>query len=110
MPLAVPVALSATLLLCSCGSAPASLAASCQKVAAVLSDGPDPVADPVGYAEAQVQPLRQLDISDRALKTAVSTLASAYAAYYQSNGGHAQATARNSAQNGLLAVCPGVFG
>ena len=49
--------------LCSCGSSVHSVAAAtqdtCQRVSAVLSNGPDPDADPVGYAEAQVLPLRQ---------------------------------------------------
>src|ERR1700728_2213452 len=43
----------------SSGSPPDAAAAksACQQVSAVLSDGPDPSADPVGYAEAQVVPL-----------------------------------------------------
>ena len=50
----------------------------CTSVADVLADGPDPGADPVGYAQAQVLPLRQLTISDATLHRAVLTLASAY--------------------------------
>ena len=36
----------------------------CTTISDVLSDGPDPGADPVGYAQAQVLPLRQLTIGD----------------------------------------------
>ncbi len=32
----------------------------CKQVEAVLSDGPDPEADPVGYAQAQILPLREI--------------------------------------------------
>src|ERR1700733_15082867 len=47
----------------------------CQQVTAALSDGPDPGADPVGYAEAQILPLRQIRTSDPTLKAAISRLA-----------------------------------
>ena len=46
----------------------------CQQVSAVLSDGPDPGADPVGYAFAQVLPLRELHTSDSSLQTAIDDL------------------------------------
>lgn len=77
-------------LVCACSSsahsaatatASASTAAiegACEQVSAVLSDGPDPDADPVGYAEAQILPLRQISVSNQALHGAVSQLADAY--------------------------------
>ncbi len=46
---------------------------------AVRRPGPD--ADSVGYARAQVLPLRQLKIADPALRKAVTALAAAYQAY-----------------------------
>src|SRR5580698_6967227 len=55
------------LMLSACGSSsPASSSSlsakqqGCTAVSDVLADGPDPDADPVGYAEAQVLPLSQL--------------------------------------------------
>ena len=42
----------------------------CITVSDVLSDGPDPDADPVGYAQAQVLPLEELSISEPALRAA----------------------------------------
>jgi hypothetical protein len=82
----------AALLVCACGSSAhlaeptAATGKTGQKVSAVLSDGPDPDADPVGYAEAQVLPLRQLHGPDKALGNAISQLASAYERYFASNG------------------------
>ena len=42
----------------------------------MLSDGPDPDSDPVGYAEAQILPLGQIHTSDAQLRTAIGKLAS----------------------------------
>lgn len=81
----------------------------CTAVAGVLSDGPDPTADPVGYAEAQVLPLRQLTITDAPLRTAVLALASAYQAYSTSTGA-ANTTAAlqaSKAEAAVNAICPG---
>lgn len=78
----------------------------CTAVADVLSDGPDPGADPVGYAEAQVLPLHQLRISDTKLRDVVDKLASAYQEY-ASNGGRALSAKVTSEENVLNAICPG---
>ena len=78
----------------------------CTAVAEVLSDGPDPGADPVGYAEAQVLPLHQLRISDTKLRDVVDKLASAYQEY-ASNGGRALSAKVTSEENVLNAICPG---
>src|ERR1700678_2765002 len=78
----------------------------CTSVADVLSDGPDPAADPVGYAEAQVLPLRQLQITSSKLHDAVEALASAYQTYASSNG-HAGSAKVASAEKVLNAICPG---
>ncbi len=102
--------------LVACGSAgssapPSSSAAAvtCQRVTAVLSDGPDPDADPVGYAFAQVHPLEQIkSTSDAALQRAIDDLASAYQDFYQSNGSSASAKqAVSQAGEKLDTLCPG---
>jgi hypothetical protein len=79
----------------------------CQQVAAVLSDGPDPVADPVGYAEAQVLPLRQLHTSDKRLRAAIDGLSDAYEKFYETGGsGNTRATVDQAVAK-LNAICPG---
>jgi hypothetical protein len=80
----------------------------CTSVADVLSDGPDPGADPVGYAQAQVLPLRQLKLTDAPLSTAVQTLASAYQAYATSTGpAKAAASKVSKDEDAVNAICPG---
>jgi hypothetical protein len=80
----------------------------CQQVTAVLTDGPDPGADPVGYAEAQILPLRQISTSDTTLSNAIGALASAYSSYSTANGKSTAATATlNAAINKINALCPG---
>jgi hypothetical protein len=94
----------------ACGSSSSAGGAAqrqgCTAVADVLSDGPDPDADPVGYAEAQVLPLHQLKVSDTKLRDVVDKLDSAYQAYV-SNSGRSQAAKVSSEENVLNAICPG---
>jgi hypothetical protein len=80
----------------------------CTNVADVLSDGPDPDADPVGYAEAQILPLRQLTIGDAKLHQAVLTLAGAYQAFSAGTkpGGAAAALKVSKAEAAVNAICP----
>jgi hypothetical protein len=105
--------------LAACGSSPGSATNTkllgttrqqqCTSVSDVLSDGPDPGADPVGYAEAQVLPLRQLKLTDPSLSKAVKTLAAAYEAYATSSGS-ANASAKlnvSKAEDAVNAICPG---
>jgi len=80
--------------------------APCQQVAAVLSDGPDPGADPVGYAQAQVLQLRLLKLSHSKLADAVDRLAWAYERFSASDG-RAGTRAVNAAQNAVNVICPG---
>jgi hypothetical protein len=75
----------------------------CTAVADVLSDGPDPDADAVGYAQAQVLPLRQLKISDVALHSDVLALANAYQAFGTGSGTAATVT---KAENSVNSICP----
>ena len=80
----------------------------CTSVADVLSDGPDPGADPIGYAQAQVLPLRQLTISDATLRSAVQSLASAYQKYSSSTKSTraADAVVVTKAENEVNKICP----
>jgi hypothetical protein len=86
----------------------AAVRSACNQVSAVLSDGPDPDADPVGYAEAQILPLGQIRTADTPLRTAIGRLASAYEAFFASNGSSAAAKqAVASASKQVNAFCPG---
>jgi hypothetical protein len=106
--LAVPI-------LTACGSSPArsaasgvSVSATCTAVSAALSDGPDPDADPVGYAEAQIKPLRAIHASDQKLRAAIGDLAVAYARVFAGNGSSAAASkAVTAAAAKVNAICPG---
>ena len=107
------------LLVCACSSsAPspakatasnaAAIANTCQQVSAVLADGPDPDADPVGYAEAQIIPLRRLDVPSQPLRGVVGQLADAYQQFFVSNG--KSNTAKEAvavASKKLNSLCPG---
>ena len=90
---------------------PASTAAvhtACAQVSAVLSDGPDPDADPVGYAEAQILPLGQIRTSDAQLRAAIGKLAGAYRAFFDSNGNSSTAKlAVAAASKQINSFCPG---
>jgi hypothetical protein len=112
-----PVLSLVVLLVGACASAASSasdrasaptVASTCQQVSAVLSDGPDPDADPVGYAEAQILPLRQISVSGQALRTAINQLADAYQQFYASNGKSSDAQeAVAVASKKLDSTCPG---
>jgi hypothetical protein len=108
----------AALLLSACSSsarssapgvaAATAVASTCEQVGAVLSDGPDPDADAVGYAEAQVLPLRQIHASNQAFRNAIVQLASAYQAFYASDGKSSQAKqAVAAASKKINSFCPG---
>jgi hypothetical protein len=109
------VMLTLTTTISACGSSahPAKTAAAaptaestCQLVGDALSDGPDPDSDPVGYAEAQIQPLRQIHAASPTLAQAITTLAGAYSSFYTANGtGPAKATL-NTAIKRINSLCP----
>jgi hypothetical protein len=95
---------------CGCGSSARASATenTCQQVSAVLSDGPDPSADPVGYAEAQVLPLRHISSANPALRAAIGQLAGAYQEFFASDGKSSSAKqAVAAAGNRLNSICPG---
>jgi hypothetical protein len=109
-----------SLAVAACGSSPAaksptpastseasSVGATCQQVAAVLSDGPDPDADPVGYALAQIKPLRAIHTSDTSLGAAIDALSSAYQKFYDDNGTKAASSLVTSADSRVDKFCPG---
>jgi hypothetical protein len=92
----------------SAATSPAAVRATCTQVSAVLSDGPDPAADPVGYAEAQILPLQQIRTPDAQLKTAIGRLADAYRAFFDSGGSSGAAKlAVTVASKRIDSFCPG---
>jgi hypothetical protein len=102
-------------LLGACGSSASSAsriapASACVKLAAVLSDGPDPSEDPIGYAEAQIGPLRQIHTSDMALQVAVGRLDAAYATLFEHSRSAAAKTLVREAVKSVNALCPGAAG
>jgi hypothetical protein len=114
---AVAMATALVVLLGACGSSskPASSAQSaqvkqqaCKQVEAALSDGPEPQADPVGYAQAQVLPLRQIHTTDGTLQQAIDTLAGAYQAFSSTHGASQAKNAVSSASKTIEHLCPGI--
>jgi|HubBroStandDraft_5_1064220.scaffolds.fasta_scaffold396349_1 hypothetical protein len=89
-------------------AAQAKTAATCAQVGGVLADGPDPDADPVGYAEAQVGPLGKIQTQDAALRDAIGKLAGAYQDFFSSNGSTSAKQAVSAASNAINKICPGV--
>lgn len=78
-------------------------------MADVLSDGPDPDVDPVGYALAQVLPLRRISTTDITLKKDIDTLASAYETVYKTDDNKSAYDAVDKAGKELDEICPGAF-
>ena len=111
---ALPLALSA----CGAGAVPGTASggglakapqALCQKLNAVFSDGPDPDADPVGYALSQILPLTQLHSTDTAVINTVSAVVAADRSLVKSNGSdHAATKAIKAGYAKLDQACPGV--
>jgi hypothetical protein len=111
----VPVlVVGAGTLLGACGSGATAnseaniVKSACQKVGAALSDGPDPTADPVGYAEAQILPLEKIKVSDRKLQKAIDSLDSAYKDYFRASGAQGSSALVKRALNSVATFCPGV--
>jgi len=106
--------LGASSILSACGAGPSATSKAtvikhaCTKVSAALSDGPDPSADPVGYAEAQIRPLSQIKTSDTDLQTAIRYLDATYRLFYQTNGAHAASNAVKAARQLVSVYCPGI--
>jgi len=100
-------------LLDACGSSSSASSSvdvkrTCVEVEAMLSDGPEPAADPVGYAQAQVLPLHEIHTSDPKLRETIDRLASAYAT--ESAEGRVQPSAESEVSAAVAAlddICPG---
>jgi hypothetical protein len=74
----------------------------------VLSDGPDPDADPVGFAEAHILLLRQISTPDQTLRAALSQLADANQEFVTSNGKSANAKEAIAVTDKKInSICPG---
>jgi hypothetical protein len=100
--------------LASCGSSKPSVSAAgtplqqgCAAVSAALMNGPDPDADPIGYALAQPGPLEAISTADAKLKAAITGLADAYRSVAATNGSKAANAAVSSASAKIDAICPG---
>jgi hypothetical protein len=87
----------------------AAIAKTCEQVADALADGPDPDVDPVGYALAQVRPLRSIKTSDTVLHTDIGNLAAAYETVYKTNDKKGTQAAVNKAGKKIDGICPGAF-
>jgi hypothetical protein len=101
--------------LTSCGgnssanaSATAATQRACTNVTNVLANGPDPDADSVGYAEAQVLPLSQLSISNASLHKAIDQLDTAYREFSSNDGADSAtyAVKVSAAEKALNKICP----
>ncbi len=112
---AVATAMMLVVLFVACGSssklAPSSAYVqkqACKEVEAALSDGPDPEADPVGHAQAQILPLREIHTADETLHRAVDTLAAAYRAFSSTHGASQAKSAVSTASKTVEHLCPGI--
>jgi hypothetical protein len=109
--LAVTSLLSLGAAACGSSSKPALSSAqvkeqTCQQVEAALSDGPDPEVDPVGHAQAQILPLREIHSTDGTLQQAIDTLAAAYQSFSSSGGSSAAKSAVSAASKTIEHLCP----
>jgi hypothetical protein len=111
---AVAITVALVVLLAACGSskpAPSSAQVekqACKQIEAALSDGPDPEADPVGHAQAQILPLREIHTSDGTLHRAIETLAAAYRSFSSTDGSNAAKSAVSTAGKTIEHLCPGI--
>jgi hypothetical protein len=111
--LALVVALVVALTACGSSSKPARSSAqvkkqTCQQVEAALSDGPDPEADPVGHAQAQILPLREIHTTDPTLHQAIDALAAAYRSFSSTDGSNVAKSAVSAASKTIEHLCPGI--
>ncbi len=87
----------------------AAIERTCTSVSDALADGPDPDVDPVGYALAQIRPLRAINTSDMALQKDITALDAAYQKVYATKDKKGTQTAVNKAGKALDTICPGTF-
>jgi hypothetical protein len=97
----------------SATSSASALSQDCTAVSGVLANGPDSTADSVGYAEAQILPLKQLKLSTAKLQSAVTKLDAAFTAFVAAKSSSTQTQAAvqvTSTENAVNAICPGAAG
>jgi sugar phosphate permease len=82
-------------------------AATCQTITGTLANGPDPDADPIGHAQAQIVPLQKIPTTNAGLKDALTSLSSAYATYVKDDGSKASRQGVALAARQLDTYCPG---
>ena len=109
------MAMTLVVLLVACGSssklAPPSAQVkkqACKQVEAALSDGPDPEADSVGHAQAQILPLREIHTTDGTLHQAIDILAAAYQVFSSTHGASQAKSAVSAASKTIEHLCPGI--
>jgi hypothetical protein len=104
--------LSAGTILSACGAGSSAnstaIKSACESVGAALSDGPDPGADPVGYAEAQILPLKHIKVDVPTLQKAINELDAAYKDFFDANGAQGTSGPVNKALMRVETFCPGV--
>jgi hypothetical protein len=79
----------------------------CTQIGGVLGNGPDAASDPVGYAEAQINPLGAIHPSSPALARALTSLDTAFRHEFADNASAATKRAVRSAKHQLNTLCPG---
>jgi predicted component of type VI protein secretion system len=112
---AAAITMTLVMLLVACGSssqpAPSSAQVktqTCTQVEAALSDGPDTEADPVGHAQAQILPLREIHTTDGTLRQAIDVLAAAYHAFSSTHGASQAKSTVSAASKTIERLCPGI--
>jgi hypothetical protein len=113
--LVVSVLTPALLVLTGCGSASSGGKTAsapptppiCTQIGGVLGNGPDPDADPVGYAEAQITALGAIHASSPALQDAITSLDTAFRHEFAENASPATKLAVRKAKHQINLLCPG---
>lgn len=114
--IALSLLASGSVVLAGCGSSSSgadtasSTAATppiCTQISGVLGNGPDPDADPVGYAEAQIEPLAAIHATTPTLQLAISALDSAFRHEYADHASPASKAAVHRALHQINVLCPG---
>jgi hypothetical protein len=114
VPCALVAALALVVGLAACGSSKPTLTSAqvkqqtCKHVEAALADGPDAEADPVGHAQAQILPLREIHTPDATLHQAIDALAGAYQSLYTTDGSGSAKRAVSAASKTIERLCPGI--
>jgi hypothetical protein len=103
------------LLLAGCGSSSSGGSASaivpipsiCTQISGVLGSGPDPDADPIGYAEAQIGPLAAVHTTKSSLQQAITALDAAFKQEFADHASSPSKAAVRKAQRQVNTYCPG---